>query len=100
MTALDLQRCVVLRQDEHMATVALLDELLHGHRDAGGIGYDRGDAPAVRVVDWDALGRSYLSTTEKAIVQLAEGIFRLERHGGGVPPRLRDTVRMSIEAVL
>jgi hypothetical protein len=47
-------------------------------------------------VDWDALSRSYLSSTEVAAVHIARGCALAERHGG-LPLPVVSSVRQAIE---
>lgn len=52
-----------------------------GHRaDAAGLGFDATEQGAW--VDWDALERDRLSSTERAVVRIARGVETLECSGG------------------
>jgi hypothetical protein len=63
-------------------TLDILSELLD-RRGRPPDGYERTDQGAW--VDWDALSRSYLSSTEIAVIHIAHGCSIAERHGG-LPP--------------
>jgi hypothetical protein len=77
--------------------LAILRALL-GHRaEAAGIGYQPTGHGAW--VDWDALGDSWLSTTETATVHIARGVAIVEAHGGGLPPRLLHPITEAVEAL-
>jgi hypothetical protein len=76
--------------------LAILDAML-GHRERLPDGYAPGEAGAE--VDWEALERSYLSTSETAVIHLVQGIAMLERHGGGLPSSVRDPVRKAMEGL-
>jgi hypothetical protein len=49
-------------------------------------------------VDWDALGHSWLSSTERAAVLVAQGVAAAERQGGW-PPRLRRAIVDAVGAL-
>ena len=86
---------VHLHLDDAPAALAILAGLL-GHRsDRRALGFDPDEYGAE--VDWDLLTTGELSTTEIATVRIAQGIATVERHGGGLPPRVRDAVRAAIE---
>lgn len=62
-------------------TLALLARIVHTPGEE--VGYERSDCGAW--VDWDRLQASYLSSTEKAAVRIAQGLYMLEHHGGAGP---------------
>jgi hypothetical protein len=83
---------VHLHRVDHPLTLDILSELL----DRPGRppdGYERTDQGAW--VDWDALSRSYLSSTEIAVIHIAHGCSIAERHGG-LPPATVLPVRQAI----
>jgi hypothetical protein len=71
-------------------------EALFAHRldRAKKIGYQRTETGVW--VDWEALGHSWLSSTELATVHIARGIAIAERHGG-LPKEVRLHVFEGIE---
>jgi len=71
-----------LHHDDLPATPAILADLLDRRPDVPD-GYELSEHGAW--VDWDALGRSWLSSTEVASVHIARGCAIAERH-------VRDTV--------
>ena len=73
---------VQLHRIDHPLTLGILSELLD-RRGPPPDGYERTNQGAW--VDWDALSRSYLSSTEIAVVHIAHGCSIAERHGG-LPP--------------
>jgi hypothetical protein len=77
---------------EHPMTLGILSELLHC-RGRSPDGYERSDQGAW--VDWDALCRSYLSSTEIAVVHIAHGCSIAERQGG-LPPATVLPVKQAI----
>jgi len=66
-----------LHAEDYPQTIKILTELL-GHRVDVGIVTSPGGAG----VDWAALEQSGLSTTEKAVVEIAHAISVMERGGG------------------
>ncbi len=82
-------------RDDVPDTLALLGALL-GDRSKLPEGYILSTTGAD--VDWDLLLESWLSTTEKAVVHIANGCAILERHGGGLPLELRSAVRAAVES--
>jgi hypothetical protein len=50
-------------------------------------------------VDWVRVLDSWLSTTERAAVTMAQGLAVLERHGGGLPLHLHTPVRAAVANV-
>ncbi len=87
-----------LHRDDYPATLALLAALVGGraHHDWTTIGYETTEHGAC--VDWEQLGASWLSSTEKAVVHIARGCATLE-NAGGPSPRLRKRLRAAIAAV-
>lgn len=83
----------LLHRADAPASLALLDQVCSS-RPAG---WEPTEVGAV--VDWDALASSHLSTTERAVVQIARGVAALEEHGGGAG-RLSRAVHDAVEAVL
>lgn len=78
---------VHLHLDDYPATIELLRALLGG-RDpdrVAEIGYQPSEHGAW--VDWDALATSWLSSTERGVVDIARGCATFEAHGGP-PPQL------------
>ena len=71
-----------LHRVDQPLTLDILSELLD-RRGRPPDGYERTDQGAW--VDWDALSRSYLSSTEIAVIHIAHGCSIAERHGG-LPP--------------
>jgi hypothetical protein len=71
-----------LHRIDHPLTLDILSELLD-RRASSPDGYERTDQGAW--VDWDALSRTYLSSTEIAVIHIAHGCSIAERHGG-LPP--------------
>jgi hypothetical protein len=80
-----------LHRIDHPLTLGILSELLD-RRGRLPDGYERTDQGAW--VDWDALSRSYLSSTEIAVVHIAHGCSIAERHGG-LPPATVPPVHQS-----
>jgi hypothetical protein len=68
-----------LHHDDTPSTLAILSDLLD-HRCVLPDGYEPTDQGAW--VDWDALGRSWLSSTEVAAVHIARGCAIAELQGG------------------
>jgi len=90
---------VHLHADDYPTTLALLAELLQARRhDPVGLA-DIGYEPSEHGVwvDWETLGRSWLSSTERAAVTVAQGIAAAERQGGW-PTRLRRALAAAVEA--
>lgn len=82
-----------LHHDDVPATLAILADLLD-HRSALPEGYEPTKSGAW--VDWEALCRSWLSSTEVAAVRIAQGCALAERHVGlplSVAGAVRETVR-------
>jgi hypothetical protein len=73
---------VHLHRIDHPLTLGILSELLD-RRGRPPDGYERTNQGAW--VEWDALSRSYLSSTEIAVIHIAHGCSIAERHGG-LPP--------------
>ena len=82
-----------LRHDDVPATLAILCDLLD-HRSTLPDGYELTEHGAW--VDWEALGRSWLSSTEVAAVHIARGCAIAERHGG-LPLSVAGAVREAVE---
>lgn len=82
-----------LHHDDVPATLAILADLLD-HRSTLPEGYELTEHGAW--VDWDALGRSWLSSTEVAAVHIARGCAIAERHGG-LPLSVAGAVREAVE---
>lgn len=90
---------VHLHVDDHPATIALLRALMAG-RDLerlAAIGYQPSEHGVW--VDWDALAASWLSSTERAVVDVAHALSVFERHGGP-PPRLVGPLRDAFGAAV
>ena len=88
-----------LHVDDVPETVALLRALMQG-RDLerlADIGYQPSEHGLW--IDWDALAGSWLSSTERGVVAVAQGLAVLEAHGGP-PPRLVGPLRDAFEAVI
>lgn len=73
---------------DYPGTLEVLTALAKG-RDLSTIGFELDDTGAE--IDWVALHTSWLSTTEKAVVHIAEGVALAER-AGGLPPHLSGPV--------
>lgn len=82
-----------LHRDDCPATLELLRALI-GDRSIDGWEPTAEGA----FVGWDELTSSYLSSTEKATVNIARGCAVAER-SGGLAPRLRTAVLATVEAV-
>lgn len=82
-----------LHHDDVPSTLAILADLLD-HRSTVPDGYELTEHGAW--VDWDALSRSWLSSTEVAAVHIARGCAIAERHGG-VPVSVAGAVREAVE---
>jgi hypothetical protein len=82
-----------LHHDDVPATLAILADLLD-HRSTLPDGYELTEHGAW--VDWEALGRSWLSSTEVAAVHIARGCAIAERHGG-LPLSVAGAVREAVE---
>jgi hypothetical protein len=93
MTDAPAQHRVHLHVEDHSATLALLLEVLNGRSIEG---YEPTEHGAW--VDWDALASGWLSSTEKAVVQIARGCAVLERQGGSAP-RLRAPLIATVTVV-
>lgn len=66
-----------LHHDDHPATIGLVESVIHGRPLPGVEPTDAGVW-----INWDEVAASYLSSTEKATMQVARGLAVLERHGG------------------
>jgi hypothetical protein len=84
---------VHLHADDYPVTLGLLEKILLGQHGQGTGVVEIGYEPSGHGVwvDWDALERSWLSSTERAAVVVARGIAAAERQGGW-PPRLRQVL--------
>lgn len=82
-----------LHHDDNPSALSILSDLLD-HRASFPEGYEPGDDGAW--VDWDALDRSWLSSTEKATLHIARGCAIAERHGG-LPLEVAGSVHAAIE---
>ena len=82
-----------LHHDDTPAALAILSDLLD-HRAGFPEGYEPTEHGAW--VDWDALDRSWLSSTEKATLHIARGCAIAERHGG-LPLEVAGSVRAAVE---
>ncbi|MHB1533070.1 MAG: hypothetical protein ACYC1D_00345 [Acidimicrobiales bacterium] len=82
-----------LHHDDVPSTLAILADLLD-HRSTLPDGYELTEHGAW--VDWDALRRSWLSSTEVAVVHIARGCAIAERHGG-LPLSVAGAVREAVE---
>lgn len=85
-----------LHLDDYPRTLELLGALVGQRGDRDRLGYTATEHGAW--VDWDSLTTSVLSSTEVAAVRIAQGCATLER-AGGLPPRLADVVKATVEAV-
>jgi len=81
-----------LHRDDAPSSLAILADLLN-HRASLPAGYEPTEFGAW--VDWDALGRSWLSSTEMAAVHIARGCAIAERHGG-LPFEVAGSVRAAL----
>jgi hypothetical protein len=98
VTAPDAER-VHLHTDDYPVTLRVLAEVLRADRRAAqlaGIGYDPTEHGVW--VDWEALERSWLSSTERAAVVVARGVAAAERQGGWAP-RLRQVLADAVGAL-
>jgi len=82
-----------LHRDEAPSTLAILADLLD-HRASLPEGYEPTDCGAW--VDWDALARSWLSSSEMAAVHIARCCAIAKRHGG-LPLEVAGSVRAAVE---
>jgi hypothetical protein len=82
-----------MHRDDYPTTLRLLAELAHGRALDG---YELTDVGAN--VDWEALADENLSSTEVAVVHIAQGVATLERHGG-TSTRLRNAVVRAVTDV-
>ena len=82
-----------LHHDHVPATLAILADLLD-HRSMLPDGYERTEHGAW--VDWEALGRSWLSSTEVAGVHIARG-YAIAECPGGLPLSVAGAVRTAVE---
>jgi len=82
-----------LHHDDVPSTLAILADLL-GDLSTVPDGYELTGHGAW--VDWDRLGRSWLSSTEVAAVHIARGCAIAERHGG-LPLSVAGAVREAVE---
>jgi hypothetical protein len=82
-----------LHHDDVPSTLAILADLLD-HLSTVPDGYELTEHGAW--VDWEALGRSWLSSTEIAAVHIARGCAIAERHGG-LPLSVAGTVREAVK---
>ncbi len=80
---------VYLHAEDYLQTLRLLDALLGTRADKVDLGYRPDGAGAW--VDWPLLGAGKLSSTEIAVVDIAQAAAVLEHHGG-TAPRLRGVV--------
>lgn len=82
---------VHLHLDDHPATLELLAALFsrRGDRDTARLGYEATEHGAW--VDWATLAESGLSSTERAVILIAQGCAVLER-AGGLPDDLAQVV--------
>jgi len=81
-----------LHHDDASSSLAILADLLH-HRANFSAGYEPTECGAW--VDWDALGWSWLSSTEMAAVHIARGCAIAERRGG-LPIEVAGSVRAAL----
>ena len=86
---------VHLHRDDVPDTLALLNALL-GDRTHPAPGYAPDETGAD--VDWARLADGYLSTSEKAVVHIANGSSVLKRQGGGLPIELRWQVLAAVKS--
>jgi hypothetical protein len=82
-----------LHDDDVPSTLAILADLLD-HLSTVPDGYELTEHGAW--IDWDGLGRSWLSSTEVAAVHIARGCAIAERHGG-LPLSVAGAVREAVE---
>ena len=87
-----------LHRADYPHTLRLLEELLGHRQDREELGYSAEEDGAE--VDWEVLTSTdaTVSSTEHAVLLIAQGCSILERHGG-LPPRLGSTVAAVVEAV-
>lgn len=81
-TMTDDRSRIHVHRDDAPDTLGVLQALMANRHDTPA-GYEPTDTGAW--VDWDALARSWLSTTEIAVVDIARGLYTLERAGGASP---------------
>jgi len=81
-----------LHRDDAPSSLAILANLFD-HRASFPAGYEPSECGAW--VDWDALGRSPLSSTEMAAVHIARGCAIAERRGG-LPFEVAGSVRAAL----
>lgn len=82
-----------LHLDDYPTTLGLLASVIRGRTIDG---YEPTEHGAN--VDFDALARSYLSSTETAVVHIARGVAVLE-YAGGPPPALATEVVAAVSNV-
>jgi len=82
-----------LHHDDTPSALSILSDLLD-HRASFPEGYEPTEDGVW--VDWDALDRSWLSSTEKATVHIARSCAIAERHGG-LPLEVAGSVRAAVE---
>ena len=91
---------VHLHADDYPVALVVLAEVVAARRvdpvGLAGIGYEPSEYGVW--VDWDALGSSWLSSTERAAVIVARGIAAAERQGGW-PPRVRRVLADAVGAL-
>ena len=91
---------VHLHRDDYPLTLVVLAEILVARRvdpvGLAAIGYEPTEHGVW--VDWDALEHSWLSSTERAAVIVAQGIAAAERQGGW-PSRLRRVLADAVGAL-
>jgi hypothetical protein len=85
---------VHLHKDDCPVTLGLLQAVIRGRPNDG---FETTDSGAY--VEWVEIG-ARLSSTEDAVVRIAQGLAIIERHGGGVPERLRGAVIDAVAAVV
>lgn len=87
-----------LHRADYANTLRLLEEVVGHRHDREELGYSPEQDGAE--VDWEALTSTdaKVSSTERAVLLIAQGCSILERHGG-LPPRLGSTVAAVVEAV-
>lgn len=81
-----------LHRDDAPSSLGILADLLD-HRASFPAAYEPTEYGAW--VDWDVLGRSWLSSTEMATVHIARGCAIAERHGG-LPIEVAASVRAAL----
>jgi hypothetical protein len=78
--------------DDYPLALGVLGKVAYA-RDLSAIGYEPTEHGAF--VNWDALANSWLSSTERATVAIAQGVALAERHGG-LPTRVSPAVRHAV----